>query len=95
MESKKTPIEIEPVEREKIDLDTTAPKKAEKEQAPEEEVTKVPYKRAQKELTQDELDTAELVIPKVQVTLFYNSNQIQNDNSNQIQNNVPEGLTNF
>jgi predicted helicase len=67
LEGKRDKIDVEPIEREKIDLDMAAPTKLEKEEAPTDELEKKPYKHEPKEVTIDEVDATELLIPKVKV----------------------------
>lgn len=67
LEGKREPVTVEPIEREKVEVEKAAPTKLEKEEAPTEEVEKMPYKPEPKELTKDEIDAAELLIPKVKV----------------------------
>ena len=68
MESKREPVDFEPMEREAVDVDMTAPTKLEKPEAPSEDLEKSPYKRDVKGLEKDEIDATELMIPKVEVS---------------------------
>ena len=65
---KRPGIEVEHIEREKVDLEMAAPSKPVTTELEEAEVEKPGYKRPVKELTTDELDSAELLIPKVKVS---------------------------
>ena len=65
---KREPVEIEPFEREKVDLEFKAPEKPEKPEKPIEEIEKPAYVRELKETPDDEVDATELTIPKVEVS---------------------------
>ena len=67
--AKRQSIDIEPIEREKVDLEFKTPEKQEKEEEPTEELIKPGYVREVKEIPEDETDATELTIPKVKVGL--------------------------
>ncbi|WAR10976.1 TITIN-like protein, partial [Mya arenaria] len=62
---KREPVTDEPIERETVDVEMLVPSKSEKLEAPSEEIEKPAYQREAKELATDQLDSAELAIPKV------------------------------
>lgn len=69
MEAKRGPVDVEPVEREAVDLEMAAPTILEKEEGPTEDIEPKLYKREPKEISKDEVDSTELLIPKVKVSL--------------------------
>ena len=67
---KREPVEIEPFEKEKVELEMKTPEKPEKPEKPIEEIEKPGYVREVKEVPEDEIDAKELAIPKVKVSIL-------------------------